>query len=101
MMRLFKFAGLLLLVLVAVAVVTGLMRGGKKSGYANCVVAESPAAFIGERLKFAGNAERMTVKTPECVARDTELDAGDGPTHGRVRWVECAAGPDCDEAGMF
>lgn len=76
------------------------MNPAKKSGYSNCVVAESEASFIGRNLKFEGNAERNTLKTELCVQEDQELDGADGPKSGRVRWVECLVGPDCDEAGM-
>lgn len=71
-----------------------------KSGYANCVVAASEAAFTGAHLAFEGDALRETVKTQECARRDGALDGGDGPGRGRVRWVECPDGPDCDEYGM-
>ncbi len=101
MMRIVKIAGLLFVALVVLTLATRLLRGEKKSGFANCVVAASPQAFVGKHLKFTGEAERKTVQTPACVDKDRAIDGGDGPRQGRVRWVECLAGPDCDEAGMF
>ncbi len=79
--------------------ITGYFHG-KKSGYSNCVVAISAESFIGGNLKYEGEAERKTLKTEKCIELDQMLDGADGQTKGRVRWVECSMGPDCDEAGM-
>ena len=72
-----------------------------ESPYANCAVAPQPSAFIGKMLKHDGSARLGTVLTEECIARDRELDGGDGKKAGRVRWVVCLNGPDCGEAGML
>ena len=71
------------------------------SDYVNCVVAADPASFTGERLKNDGRVASARLPTTECLARDREFDGGDGNNSGRVRWVVCLNGPDCDEAGMF
>jgi hypothetical protein len=86
--------------LLLVAVLATVTACGE-SPYANCVVAPQPSAFIGEKLKHLGSAERSTIMKEQCAAKDRELDGGDGARAGRVRWVGCLNGPDCDEAGMF
>ena len=73
----------------------------EKSEFSNCVVARSETDFIGDRLKHTKNAKRSTMLTKECIDEDLKIDNGDGNNTGKVRWVECYVGPDCDEAGMF
>ena len=73
----------------------------EKSDYSNCVVAKAEANYIGENLKHTSDARRSTMLTEECVAADQRIDLGDGSKAGKVRWVVCYVGPDCDEAGMF
>ena len=95
-----KLFAVFLVLVVLLMLATG-MNPFAKSGFANCVIAESVSAFTGKYLKHSGNAERETVKTELCAVKDLELDNNDGPKKGRVRWVECSRGPDCDEAGMI
>ncbi len=73
----------------------------KKSGISNCVVVDHEADFTGEYLKHSRHILFERMPTPDCVQKDQTIDKGDGPGKGRVRWVECTFGPDCDEAGMF
>jgi hypothetical protein len=95
-----RWAAGLTLAFVALAAVL-LWRSWEPSGYANCVVVAQEADFIGERLKYAGARSHGTRPVQECVDEDVRLDGGDGPSRGRVRWVECMKGPDCHEAAMF
>lgn len=73
----------------------------EESKYSHCVVAEDESNFIGEKLKYDGNAKSSVMLTTDCINRDQIMDEGDGQEHGKVRWVVCLQGPDCDEAGMF
>jgi len=73
----------------------------EKSGISNCVVVENEKDFTGEYLKHSRATLFERLRTPECVKKDQEIDKGDGPKKGKVRWVECSKGPDCDEAGMY
>lgn len=100
MVKLVKIIGWVFAVIFILIVFGVFFLQTRKSGYASCVVAIHSDAFIGRNLRFEGEAERMTVKTEDCMALDNKLDDGDGPVKGRVRWVECPLGPDCDEAGM-
>jgi len=72
-----------------------------ESKYSNCVIAEDTRSFIGEKLKNSGNADSSRMLTTDCADKDRDIDAGDGNMSGRVRWVVCLQGPDCDEAGMY
>jgi len=73
----------------------------RPSDYVNCVVVEDQSAFTGKYLKNTGATLHKTVSTAECRALDRQHDGSDGGERGRVRWVPCRSGPDCDEAGMF
>ncbi len=73
----------------------------EKSGLSNCVIVEKEEDFTGEWLKHSRAVFFGRLKTPDCVQKDREIDKGDGPKKGKVRWVECLKGPDCDEAGMY
>ena len=73
----------------------------EESQYSNCVIARSEADFIGSKLKHTADARRSTMLTRECIEEDLKIDDGNGSDLGRVRWVVCYVGPDCDEAGMF
>lgn len=73
----------------------------EKSGLSNCVIVEKTEDFTGEYLKHSGAVFFGRLPTSECIKKDQELDKGDGPKKGKVRWVECLKGPDCDEAGMY
>lgn len=101
MFKFLKIAGLVIVLLFVVLILFSFFLQTQKSGYSNCVVAKNAGFFIGKNLKYEGNAERMTLKTEECIALDQKIDSGDGPENGRVRWVECPMGPDCDEAGLY
>ena len=72
-----------------------------ESKYSNCVVARDVGSFTGEKLKNDGNAISSRELTETCIAKDKEIEDGDGADRGKVRWVVCLQGPDCDEAGMF
>lgn len=73
----------------------------QESEYSNCAIAEDEGTFTGEWLKNDGNADVTRQYTEECKRRDQEIDDGNGPRAGKVRWTVCLKGPDCDEAGMF
>ena len=88
--------GALLLVLALVA--RSCMR---PSGYSYCVVVAQESDFTGEWLKASRTVYHQTILTPQCEARDRQLDNGNGPRKGLVRWVECYAGPDCNEGGQY
>ena len=80
------------------------ITGGKffqKSDMSNCVVVDLLEHFTGERLQHSEAIFYSRVKTQECIDKDKRIDQGDGPEKGKVRWVECSYGPDCDEVGMF
>lgn len=70
------------------------------SPYANCIVVEDEQHFNGAFLKHTQAKLRGPKKTEECVALDNTIDKGDGPKRGKVRWIVCSMGPDCDEAGL-
>jgi hypothetical protein len=73
----------------------------EKSGLSNCVVVEKEDDFNGKWLRHSRSVYFGRLKTPECVQKDQDIDKGNGPKKGKVRWVECLKGPDCDEAGMY
>ena len=66
----------------------------KKSGISNCVVVDQEADFTGEWLKHSRHVSFDRRPTPECTLKDRQIDNGDGPRKGKVRWVECTFGPD-------
>ena len=88
----------LLPVTVLLCASCGLME---ESDYSNCVVASDAAAYIGERLLHYDGARSQRLLTTEYFAEHQRIDGGDGNDAGRVRWVVCFNGPDCDVAGMF
>ncbi len=71
------------------------------SDHSNCAVAEEAKNFTGRKLASDAGVRYSTLPTKDCIARDQRIDGGDGSDRGRVRWVVCLKGPDCDEAGMF
>ena len=71
------------------------------SGYSYCVMVAKESDFTGEWLKASRTVYHQTILTPQCEARDRQLDNGNGPRKGLVRWVECYAGPDCNEGGQY
>ena len=71
------------------------------SGFVNCVVVEKEEHFIGEMLAHSSAEVFGPLPLEECEALDRDLDGGDGPREGRVRWVECLKGPNCNETGDF
>lgn len=100
----FKTIFYILLAIIILSVVFAILMGMnpfKKSGYSNCAVADQNSAFIGEFLKSDGNATYSVNRTEVCVQLDQEHDDSNGARVGKIRWAECSAGPDCDEAGMF
>ncbi len=98
--RLVTWAGGLVVTLVLIAVTMG-RHLNEPSGYSNCVIVTDESAFVGERLKFSDAKFHGPKPTDECVAEDAQIDSGDGPLRGKVRWVECSKGPDCHEAAMY
>lgn len=68
---------------------------------AYCVVVADVAHFTGTYLKHSQAQSALVGKTKACETQDRQMDAGDGPKAGRVRWAVCPRGPDCDEAGRF
>lgn len=73
----------------------------QKTDLAYCVVAADQSAFTGEWMKHQSAESERIIKAAECQNTDAALDNGDGKKAGRVRWVECMAGPDCNEGGNF
>ncbi len=73
----------------------------EESDYSHCVIADNANSFNGEKLKNDGTAKSYVMLTTDCIEKDKNLDGGDGKSKGKVRWVVCLKGPDCDEAGMF
>jgi len=86
---------------ILAAVAVGVFRCTRPSGYVNCVVVRDQTSFVGTRLQNTGSTFHKTVSLAECGALDQQHDNSDGSARGRVRWVQCMVGPDCDEAGMF
>lgn len=66
-----------------------------------CVVVADTRDFTGTYLLHRQAQSKSVIKTTECEAQDRQIDGGDGMRAGRVRWVVCPRGPDCDEAGRF
>lgn len=97
----------MLKVIIAVALVAAVfcvllgINPFKTSEYSNCVIVFEEKHFTGEWLKHSRAASHSRMLTSKCLEKDKEIDSGDGPKKGRVRWAECLQGPDCDEAGMF
>lgn len=100
----FNKRGVKIIRLLISALIMGFIAGCgmmEKSGLSNCVIVEKTEDFTGEYLKHSGAVFFGRLPTSECIKKDQELDKGDGPKKGKVRWVECSKGPDCDEAGMY
>lgn len=86
----------------AVAVlVLALSSGCQKSGYAHCVSVADEKAYTGQWLRNRQAVVDSVMKTEQCAALEASAGESDGPKLGKVRWAECLAGPDCDEAGKF
>lgn len=73
----------------------------QKTDLAYCVITQKPEDFTGEWMKHAQAESELVVKTLECQQQDVAIDGNDGNKAGRVRWVACLAGPDCNEGGNF
>jgi hypothetical protein len=82
------------------ALVLLLLASCGESKFSNCVTVEEESDYTGTWLQH-DKGNRATLETPECEKKDFEIDNGDGPKHGKVRWAVCLNGPDCDEAGNF
>lgn len=78
-----------------------LFAGCEKSGYAHCVFVTHENAYTGKWLKHSGADLDSVMRVEECAALEAKVGESDGAQAGRVRWAECLAGPDCDEAGKF
>ncbi len=107
-MKLNKWFKRLLKLILAIAIFSfaGIffLTGGKffkKTGISNCVIVNDEKDFTGNRLKHSKSLFYFRIPTIECIAKDKQIDNGDGNKKGKVRWAECTYGPDCDEAGMF
>lgn len=72
-----------------------------ESNFAHCVVVNNEHQFIGKQLLAVSPKKSSTGTKEACTLKDKEIDKSDGPKKGRVRWVNCFSGPDCDEAGEF
>ena len=72
----------------------------RPTDYCNCVVVADESHFTGKLMKYSQAEKHARIKISECEKFDLELDNGDGPEAGKVRWINCLSGPDCDEAGM-
>ena len=82
-------------------IVLALNSGCGKSGYSHCVSVADEEAYTGDWLKNEQAEVDSVMKTEECAAIEAKAGESDGPKIGKVRWAECLAGPDCDEAGEF
>jgi hypothetical protein len=96
-----NFRNLNLLVVLGIVTSVTACDWFEESKYSNCAIASEETSFVGEKLKNDGNAVVSRRLTEDCLSRDREIDGGDGKETGKVRWVVCLKGPDCDEAGMF
>ena len=65
-----------------------------------CGIAESDIHFAGESLMHNGTAVLQTMRTDECEKLDREIDGGNGPQRGRIRWVKCLKGRDCNRVEL-
>lgn len=96
-----KSIRLIKLLIVSVIFLFSLQSCLKENGLAHCVIVEKEADFTGKWLKTDSSLKKQIVKVEECEKLDKELDQSDGHKKGKVRWANCLAGPDCDEAGNF
>ncbi|TXT40237.1 MAG: hypothetical protein FD135_1471 [Comamonadaceae bacterium] len=90
-----------LLVLMVLAPLLLSFNPFAKTDRAYCVEVADRSHFTGTYLKHHHAQSASVVKTSVCEELDRKMDAGDGMKAGRVRWVVCPRGPDCDEAGLF
>ncbi|HHC25348.1 MAG TPA: hypothetical protein ENK58_08070 [Desulfobacterales bacterium] len=87
-------------IILILSLITGMCL--MPSDRCNCVVVSDESQYIGRYLKHSGpDSRRTTVLKTTCKRMDQEIDGGDGPEKGRVRWADCKMGPDCEETGMF
>jgi hypothetical protein len=89
------------LVLAIVGPLIWAMNPFARTERAYCVVVADVKDFTGTYLLHRAAESKRNVKITECEERDRQIDGGDGMRAGRVRWVVCPKGPDCDEAGRF
>ena len=92
-MRKFYFTTVLFLV--------GYLAGCGNSGYSHCVSVSDESDYSGEWLKHSQAEVDSVMKNGECAAMEAAAGESDGPKRGKIRWAECLAGPDCNEAGDF
>lgn len=97
MKNLVKFSGLLVLAWAAI----NMYFWTQKTDRCYCVTVTDKADFTGKWMKHERAESEQIVKTTDCQKTDSALDSDDGNKTGRVRWVECLSGPDCDEGGNF
>lgn len=90
-----------LVILLFIFFVLQLVTFFQKTEYCYCVVVFQESDFTGEWLKHKNSVLSSRIKTEECVSLDNDIDNGDSNKKGKVRWVECPSGPDCDELGQF
>lgn len=74
---------ILIVGILAATVVPILLR----TNFSNCGVAESDVQYTGKSLENDGTVTFQNLPTDECERLDLEIDSGDGPQHGKVRWV--------------
>ena len=67
----------------------------------HCAEVKDEKMFTGRKLLSEEYIFRSVVPVESCLKRDEITDQNDGPEKGKVRWVKCLSGPDCDEAGLF
>ena len=67
----------------------------------HCAEVKDENMFIGEYLLSDKYVFRGVIPVESCLKKDEITDQSDGPEKGKVRWVMCFYGPDCDEAGLF
>ena len=89
------------ILVVAVSATFVMLKWSNKTEYSNCVAVSVESDFVGQWLKHRGERMSKIRLTAECEEMDVAQDGGNGPKAGRIRWAECLAGPDCDEAGMY
>ncbi len=87
--------------LIILTLFLGISSCSVQSDFCNYVEVEDESQFVGEWLKYSSAKKHDILKKEECNNLDQMLDNGNGEKTGKVRWANCLAGPDCNEAGMY
>ncbi len=98
-LKFFRYIFWALTIIVLASVIIFTIIGRQKSGKAHCIIVKNENDFIGNHLKYTVAEDDSYLMTKDCEEKDKTIDAGDGNKKGKVRWVECFKGPDCEELG--